>query len=129
MIDHTKKYFARQKIVIRATFGPSETELSFISIEHFFSPADQPFFRARIEEKKRESVTSRLLEINGGLEAAKFQIRVYRQVYHGLKSFLKKHLSFVYLSIHLFNFFNTVATAWIKLKKHDQNYNHMKACM
>ena len=36
MIDHTKKYFARQKIVIRATFGPSETELSFISIEHFF---------------------------------------------------------------------------------------------
>ena len=98
MIDHTKKYFARQKIVIRATFGPSETELSFISIEHFFSPTtDQPFFRARIEEKKRESVTSRLLEINGGLEAAKFQIRVYRQLCNGLKSFLKKHLSFIYL--------------------------------
>ena len=36
MIDHTKKYFARQKIVIRATFGLFETELSFISIEHFF---------------------------------------------------------------------------------------------
>ena len=101
MIDHTKKYFARQKIVIRATFGPSETELSFISIEHFFSPADQPFFRARIEEKKRESVTSRLLEINGGLEAAKFQIRVYRQLNNGVKSFLMSNVSHQFIFPYL----------------------------
>ena len=45
----TKKYFARQEIVIRATFGPSETELSFISIEHFF-------FFMLIKKREREKI-------------------------------------------------------------------------
>ena len=46
----TKKYFARQEIVIRATFGLFETELSFISIEHFFLKLIKVSLEVRMEK-------------------------------------------------------------------------------